>query len=327
MVDINLIGDEERREDRQREESFAKTISLDPRELQSEDRPFTFDKRTVREVNESSRKLVYGVLFGIIVLGIAVILYFMQNKTATTTQAQKSQASETTLPPEETTTPPAETTPAPAVEAPVSTMSSLERSLAQSTQLGAWTIDAVVKSFRGEGKFELISYFANQRFFVQFVSPTDEATGSVAQAVQQNLQPAEFKVLPPDRIAMNGRSMTKVLLKGAVSNDMIGAARGAMQRLDYEPFIGWMKQLARDRGLQQRSIDPRPSRQQEGLTRTPVIAKFYGPRDGVIGFLAGLAAANPSIDVAKIIVVSADRKTYSDEFLDLVIYFEFLELP
>jgi hypothetical protein len=326
MVDINLIGDEERREERLREESFAKTVSLDTRELQSEERPFTFDKRTVREVNDSSRKLVYGVLLAIIVLGIVAIIYFMPGK-PTPKQAQSPQVGEPTTPVEETTLPPETTAPEPAIEAPVTSMSPLERSLAESTQLGAWTIAASAKAFNNsEGKFVLLSYFADRRFLVQFVSPREEATTRVTQAVQQNLQPAELKVEPPDRIAINGQALTKVLLRGRVSSDMSGAVQGDMQNLTYAQFVAWLKQLAKDQGLLQRSIDPRPSREEDGFTRTPVIAKFYGPRDGVIGFLDSMAAANPSIDVAKIIVVSADRRDFTDDFLELALNFEFVQL-
>ena len=125
---------------------------------------------------------------------------------------------------------------------------------------------------------------------------------------------------------MNGQALNKVLLKGTVSSDMSGAVQGSMQDLSYEQFIGWLRQLAKDQGLQQRSIDPRPSRDEGGVSRTPVIAKFYGPRDSVIRFLDTMAAAHPSIDVAKIIVVSADRKEFTDDFLELALNFEFVQV-
>jgi len=336
MVDINLIGDEERREERLREESFAKTVSLDTRELQSEDRPFTFDKRTVREVNDSSRKLVYGVLLAIILLGIAAILYFMPKKN-TPTQAQRTttqigEPQSTT--PEETTTPPETMTQAePVTQAPpvtttTTTMTPVEQSLAQATQLGAWTIAAATRAFNNsEGRFLLISYFADRQFLVQFISPREEVTTGITQAIQQNLQPAELKVLPPDRMPMDGQSLNKVLLKGAVSSDRGGAVQGAMQEFDYTQFIAWLGRLAQQRNVEPRSIDPRPAHNDGGVTRTPVIAKFYGSRADIVDFLNALAAANPSIDVAKIIVVSADRRDFTDDFLELALNFEFLELP
>jgi hypothetical protein len=327
MVDINLLGEEERREERQREEVFARTMSTDTRELSDERPSFTFDKRTVREVSDSSRKIVYGVLFLIIAAGIAAIIWLMPKKTPATRTTQTQTEVPVTQPSAEDTTL-LDTNLQPDVEPAVSTMSPLERSLVQSTQLGAWTIDAAAKSFsNSESRFELISYFADRRFLIQFVSPSEAAIGSTTQAVQQNLQPAELKALPPDRVAMNGRTMTKVLIRGSVSMDMSGPVQGAMQDFSYAQFIGWLKQLAKDQQLDQRSIDPRPSREEDGIRRTPVIAKFYGARNGVIGFLDRLAAANPSIDVAKLIVASADRRDFSDDFLELAMYFEFVELP
>jgi hypothetical protein len=337
MVDINLIGDEERREERLREESFAKTVSLDTRELQNEDRPFTFDKRTVREVNDSSRKLVYGVLLAIILLGIAAILYFMPKKNAVT-QAQRTQTQigePQPVSPEVTTeSPESMTTTEPATEAPspatttATTMTPMEQSIVEATQLGTWTVAAAARAFNNsEGRFLLISYFADRRFLVQFISPREEVTTSITQAVQQNLQPAELKVFPPDRMAMDGQSLDKVLLKGAVSSGRGGAVQGSMQQMSYAQFIGWLGQLAKTRNVEQRSIDPRPAREENGVTRTPVIAKYYGSRADVVDFLNSLAAANPSIDVAKIIVVSADRREFSDDFLELALNFEFIQLP
>lgn len=334
MVDINLIGDEERREERLREESFAKTVSLDTRELQNEDRPFTFDKRTVREVNDSSRKLVYGVLLAIIVLGIAAILYFMPKKNSANlaqrpqTQIGEPQATtpaeENVLPPETTTT---TTQPETITQPATTTMSPFEQSLVESTNLGAWTVSAAARAFNNsESRFLLISYFADRQFLVQFVSPREEASSVVTQAVQQNLQPAELKVLPPDRLAMDGQPLNKVLLKGRVSSDRAGAVQGSIQNMSYAQFIAWLRQLARDRNVDQRSIDPRPARNDGGVTRTPVIAKFYGSQADIIGFLDALATANPSIDVSKIIVVSADRRDFTDDFLELALNFEFVQL-
>jgi len=332
MVDINLIGDEERREERQREESFAKTVSLDTRELQSEDRPFTFDKRTVREVNDSSRKLVYGVLLGIILLGIGAILYFMPRKNSAT-QAQRTQTQigepQTATPAEENVSPPetATTTEPETVNRPTTTMTPFEQSLVESTNLGAWTVAAAARAFsNSESRFLLISYFADRQFLVQFVSPREEASSLVTRAVQQNLQPAELKVLPPDRMPMDGQSLNKVLLKGRVSSDRAGAVQGSIQNMSYAQFIAWLRQLAQNRNVDQRSVDPRPARNDGGVTRTPVIAKFYGSQADVIGFLDGLAAANPSIDISKIIVVPDDRRNFTDDFLELALNFEFVQL-
>jgi hypothetical protein len=335
MVDINLIGDEERREERLREESFAKTVSLDTRELQSEDRPFTFDKRTVREVNDSSRKLVYGVLLGIILLGIGAILYFMPNK-KTATQAQRPQTQigepQSTVPAETNTTenalPPETATEAPVQPPATLTMTPMEQSLAETTQLGAWTIASAVRVFNNsESRFLLVSYFADRQFLVQFVSPREEAIPGVTQAIQQNLQPTELKALPPDRMSMDGQTLSKVLLKGTVTNDRSGAVQGDMQSMSYEQFAAWLARMARDRNVEQRSVEPRAARNENGVTRTPVIAKYYGAQTDVVNFLNGLAAANPSIDISKIIVVSADRRDFSDDFLELAINFEFVELP
>lgn len=315
MVDINLMGEDERQEERQREEGFAKTVSLDTHELQDQEKPFTFEKRTVREVNGSSRKLVYGLLVAVILVGIVAIFYFMPGKPAKA-PAQRPAASEPAL----TTEPP--TTAAP-VAAP---MSPLERSLAQSTHLGAWTIDALAKSLDGDSRFTMISYFANRRFLVEFVSPDVEMSKKIGAAVQQNVQPAELKALPPTELPVNGRSLSRVLLAGSVNSEMGGAVRGEMQQMSYAEFVAWLQQLAKDHRLRQRSIDARPSRHEDGVTRTPVMARFHGPRDGMFRFLDSLAAANPAIDIAKIIIVSADRRNFSDDFLELALNFEFVVL-
>lgn len=322
MVDINLMGEEERHEERQREESFAKTVSLDARELQNQEKPYAFDKRTVRQVNDSSRKLIYGLLVAIILVGIAAIFYFMPTKPAKS-PARKPAVTE----PAATAEPPATTeTPAPTAAPEATTMSPMERSLAQSTHLGAWTIDAVAKSFDRDSRFTLISYFANRRFLVEFVSPNAEMTKTIAAAVQQNVQPTELKVLPPTELPMDGGSLSRVLLSGSVNSDMSGAVRGQIQQMSYAEFIAWLQQVANDHRLRQRSVEARPARDEEGLTRTPVMARFYGPREGMFGFLDSLAAANPAIDIAKIIIVSADRKNFSDEFLELALNFEFVQL-
>lgn len=352
MVDINLMGEEENREERQLDDSFAQTVNLDLGETAddeqapafvAEPQPSAYSRETVagsaayatrplsmntpKAASGSSRNMVY-LLVAALILAALVAVYIMipksKDKTedsSLTTLPSTSDSSLTGnfLPPDSANTGNLQPEPNPALSS-----SSLDPLFA-STRIGASTVSALGRSFGGDNDFSLISYSGNNNsFMVQFTSPSNEAITKAAQDMQSNAAPQELRTVS-NQPAGNGSALSSVMVMGRVSERAAMMGGGSLPRMGFTEFSAWLKKLGADNGLSATLFEAGSSYSGPGGSRTPVQANFSGSRAAALNFLNSLAEAGPNMAISKIILSSADRRSLSSAQLDVVLLFDFIE--
>lgn len=204
-------------------------------------------------------------------------------------------------------------------------LSPMERELITTTHLGAYTVSALTKSLAAPNNFTLITYHGNHRFFVEFLSSSDETTNSLTAAIQRSVSPMELKTVSQSSVATNGRTASKVLLAGRMDEQSAFGFQGSMARMDLSQFTNWIRQLGADQNLQIKRFITGEGINEGGQIKTPVQVHLEGAKANVAGFLTALSDQNPMIAVSKIIVSPSNRRTLSDDRLDLVLHFGFVE--
>jgi hypothetical protein len=378
MVDINLMGDEEYREERQPEESLAQTVNLDLGEDPAEEeKAGAFPHETMpggaysREPmasaysrppamsapSGSSRNKAY-LLVAALILAALVAVYLMIPGSADKPQPESGEftgidttaagvgtgletpidtgfAAGTETPPESgnpatTTSAP---TPAEQPEQPPAVTESTERApstfpmasgMFASTRIGGYTVGALGQAF-GSTAFSLISFSGNNNsFLVQFPASSSTTVTEITEAMKRNASPEDIRtVSKPSGGEGNGLSNVVVLGRVGERAGMMGPQ--GQQRMSLTAFTAWLKKLGSDLGLASKSFDTSQSYAAGGATRTPVQANFSGDKAGVFEFLKRLADAGPNIVMSKIIVSPSDRRGQSNERLDVVLLFDFVE--
>lgn len=355
MVDINLMGDEENREERRPDDSFAQTVNLDLGETAddeqaapfvAEPQPSAYSRETMaanaaygnsnsgayatrplsmntpKASGGSSRNMVY-LLVAALILAALVAVYIMIPKP----KDKGDDTNLTTLPSTSDSLLAGNVTPvdSAATEEPTTPVTSALDPLFASTRIGASTVGALGRSFSGDNDFSLISFSGiNNSFMVQFTSPSNEASAEAAQAMQRNASPQELRTVA-NQPAGNGSALNSVMVMGRVGDRAAMMGGGSQPRLSFGEFSAWLKKLGADNGLSLTLYEAGQPYTGPGGTRTPVQANFSGSRAAALDFLNGLAEAGPSMAVSKIILSSADRRSLSSAKLDVVLLFDFIE--
>jgi len=352
MVDINLMGEEENREERQLDDSFAQTVNLDLGETADDEqaapfvaepqpsaysreamagsagyatRPLSMNTPKSSPPRGSSRNMVY-LLIAVLILAALVAVYIMIPKskdkgddTNLTTLPSDSLFAGNQTPPDTANTGNLQPEPDPGLST-----SPLDPLFA-STRIGASTVGALGRSFGGDNDFSLISYSGNNNsFMVQFTSPSNEAIAQAAQDMQSNAAPQELRTVS-NQPAGNGSALNSVMVIGRVSERAAMMGGGSQSRMSLTELSAWLKKLGTESGLNSTLYETGQPYAGMGGTRTPVQANFSGSRAAALNFLSSLAAAGPNLAISKIILSSADRRSFSSAQLDVVLLFDFIE--
>ncbi len=352
MVDINLLGDDDASEDRQGEESYAKTVNLDEPSKANEAGMASFGRETAgasfqrdtlgssfarksleTQSEGSSRTKAYLIVLGLILAALTAVFFMIPRNQKTTTPRPPIQ----TLPDEplaggETTgfdsaagmtTSPPEPTGLEAFEM----LAPREREVVASTRTGMWAVMSLVRSFAAPNNFTLITYHGdrNNRFLVEFLSSSPDATSTLTSAIQANVSPSDLKTVSESEQPSSGGALRKVLLAGTM-DDRAGLAgfRGTLNRMSGEQVTAWLRELAQRQGLSIKSM--RTGQAEAAGAGTPMQIHLAGANAGIQGFLQEFTDANPNLTVAKIILCPVDHKTFSDENLDLVMNLNLVEM-
>ncbi|MGH7595646.1 MAG: hypothetical protein ACREOI_04805 [bacterium] len=363
MVDINLMGDEENREESQPEESLAQTVNLDLGDYAEEEKAEAFPREPMSSAYSrepmgsayprpspmnapaagSSRNMAY-LLVGILILLALVAVYLMIPSGADKLQPEVGELAEIDSLSQTDT----------GIETPIdSTMmaggatQSETEGLAATTQPEAAVIPENTES--ASSAFPMASStFASTRIGAYTVGALGQAFGgadfslisfsgnnnsflvqfppSSAATVADLTEAMKRNASPEDiRTVSKGTESSNALVLGRVSERAAMMGPQGQQRMSYTAFTAWVKKLAADNGLSTKLFDASQAYASDGTTRTPVQANFSGDRSGVFSFLKGLADAGPNIVTSKIIVSPSDRKSQSSTQLDVVLLFDFVE--
>ncbi|NIR50774.1 hypothetical protein GWO43_28190 [candidate division KSB1 bacterium] len=358
MVDINLIGDDQSGEEKNSEEEervddFTQTSSMDTQELAFEERTETFDTtKTYTHQRSYSSLISAGIIVGVIaILGVA-IYFFMFKEDSSTQQADLPQfipESESVVEtvPDETESQPAtpetepETQPQPPLtvdepETPSSDVAEIEDvtpspepprtetresfqpvtgpfSFNSATTLQ--TVTDVLTSTPSNLNATLLSY-AGQRIRLEIVGSSASDARNFAASLNQTLGGGNFSVVSESQVATNGRSMEKVLISGSIVRG--GSQSGSAQFLSLGQMKDWFQKTSKQFGLQVRQIKSQEGLFTDGYTKVPMLVRIYGDKTSLVGLLEAMARDQLNVEVTKVLIVSPDMISYSDEELMLV---------
>ena len=163
----------------------------------------------------------------------------------------------------------------------------------------------------------LLSYTA-QRVRVEVVAGSASEARGYANVLNQNFGSGSFSVVSENQVAGNGRGLDKVLITGTMSGSSVESNDGA-QFLSLSQAQTWIKQTAGQFGLDLRQIQTHPSSYVTDYQRTPIMLRVFGNQASLVGFLAEMSSQSINVELTKLLLVSPDMVSHSDENLVLVI--------
>jgi len=163
----------------------------------------------------------------------------------------------------------------------------------------------------------LLSYTA-QIVRIEVVAGSASEGRDYANVLNQNFGSGNFSVVSESQVAANGRGLEKVLITGTMSGSAAGSNDGA-QFLSLSQAQNWIKQTAGQFGLDLRQVQTHQGSYVTDFQRTPIMLRVYGSQSSLVGFLGEISAQSINVELTKLLLVSPDMVSHSDENLVLVI--------
>ncbi len=163
----------------------------------------------------------------------------------------------------------------------------------------------------------LLSYTA-QRVRIEVVASSASEARDYANVLNQNFGSGNFSVVSENQVAANGRGLERVLITGTMSGSGGGSNDGA-QFLSLSQAQNWIKQTAGKFGLDLRQVQTHQGSYVTDYQRTPIMLRVYGSQSSLVGFLGEISAQSINVELTKLLLVSPDMVSHSDETLVLVI--------
>ncbi len=163
----------------------------------------------------------------------------------------------------------------------------------------------------------LLSYTA-QRVRIEVVASSASEARDYANVLNQNFGSGNFSVVSENQIAANGSGLERVLITGTMSGSGGGSPDGA-QFLSLSQAQNWIKQTAGQFGLDLRQVQTHQGSYVTDYQRTPIMLRVYGSQSSLVGFLGEISAQSINVELTKLLLVSPDMVSHSDENLVLVI--------
>ncbi|MFQ5823519.1 MAG: hypothetical protein ACE5JB_05640 [bacterium] len=342
MVDINLIGDDKESDDEERVDDFAHTSSMDTQELTFDERTETFDTTKTAGYRLKRRYSSFVstlILFGvIIILGGAVYLFLfkedkktsevdLQSFTRDTQEFVESVPTETSEPPKKASI--TEEEPEPELKHEVETLPSSLPTIDQNLDLvtnrilstsrsAIQAVTELMTTIPSNLNTTLISY-TGQRMRVELVASTASESQNFTNLLTQSFGTGHFTVLSESQVASNGQSLKKVLLSGTIASNGRATSVGRVEYLNLEQTKNWIQNTSQQYGLQIRQIQSNQGNFVDGYLKIPLLIRIFGSKSSMVGFLEEIASQSLNVELTKILLVSPDMITFSDETMILVL--------
>jgi hypothetical protein len=346
----------ERSGEEERIDEFTHTSSMDTQELAFEERTETFDttKTTglVRKRGYSSIVSTFIIVGVIAILGVAIYyLMFKDSDSSTQTTLPKTLpesgvVEQSTEPEPEQTEPQVTEQSTPTVEEsepditrsvepepqkpadikrPAVSLPSLGEDLSPASnqylsesRAAFQTVSAIFNRVPANLSATLLSYAA-RKLRVELVAASAGDAKDFAQRLNSDFGSGGLSVLSEQQVASNGQMMEKVLISGTVTKTVSSNSPGAgVDIYNLSQFKEWLQSASKQFGLELRQIDSQQGRFSEGYQKTPILLRIYGSKNSLLKFLDNLAQQNFNIELTKILMVSPDMVSFSDENLMLV---------
>jgi len=161
----------------------------------------------------------------------------------------------------------------------------------------------------------LLSY-AGETTRVEFVAGAVSEAKDFADQLNQTL--GQFSIVSENQVAANGSSLEKVLLSGHMGTSSPNSS-GTVRFYDLNQAKDWVRSTAQQAGVTVRELKPQPSTPAQGYQKVPLLGRIYGNKAAVLSFLREIGQQEVNVEVTKILLVSPDMVSFSDENLILVL--------
>ncbi len=346
----------ERSGEEERIDEFTHTSSMDTQELAFEERTETFDttKTTglVRKRGYSSFVSTFIIVGVIAILGIAIYyLMFKDSDSSTQTDLSKSipesgtveesaqgepeqtepQVTEQGTPTVEESEPeitrnvqpepqkPADIKkPAPPLPSLGEDLSPASNQYLSESRAAFQTVSAILNQVPANLNATLLSY-AGRKLRVELVAASGAEAKNFTQRLNSEFGGGGLSVLSEQQVASNGQMMEKVLISGTVAKTVSSNSQGGgVDIYNVSQIKEWLQSATRQFGLELRQFDSQQGRFSEGYQKSPMLVRIYGSKSSLMQFLDSLAQQNFNIELTKILMVSPDMVSFSDDSLMLV---------
>ncbi len=348
MVDINLIGEEEKREPvTQQEEPVGQGIDLDSSAFSTETKSGSFSSSYPPfEDNKggSARKIIIA---GVLVIVVAAIGYFLFKgdepaEEVLDTLSEPDQAEilaeggqpgeELSFPgeaveqPAPASVPQSEQSPSEALtQVPSratsqarSAMSPVERGMVESLQAGYVAIENISSAISGRATLSLMRISGNS-FILELVANSDSDLAGLLARIRSVLQTDDARIVHQENYSIHGPTSVKATIAGMLDRASLAAGgAGTLQYFGLNELLGWLRNMAQRTGMTVRVIKRSATTNQDGYAVTPIQISLDGSLQRSLTFLQSFASASPNLRIEKISLINKDPRVNSNDAMSLV---------
>ncbi|MDQ7054540.1 MAG: hypothetical protein Q9P14_17245 [candidate division KSB1 bacterium] len=347
MVDINLIGEEEKREPVTQQEPVRQGIDLDSSTFSTEEQsgsyissypPFDDNK------GGSARKIIIASVLVIVAAAAGYFLFkggepadevleTLSEPEQAEMMAEGGQAREELTFPEETTeqqtpmempqaeqtqpevltaTPSRRTTPARRMLSPV------EQNMVASLQASYAAIDNISSAISGQATLSLMR-ISGDSFILELVANSDSELAGLLSRVQNVLQTDNARIVHQENYTIHGPTSVKATIAGVLDRETLSAGgASSLQYFGLNEFLGWLRNVAQRTGMSVRVIKQSTTTNQDGYALTPLQISLDGSLQKSLTFLQNFAGASPNLRIEKISLINKDPRVNSNDAMSLV---------
>ncbi|HEX9654289.1 MAG TPA: hypothetical protein VGA99_11310 [bacterium] len=216
-----------------------------------------------------------------------------------------------------TSTPPVSKPPVKPAPTRVGDFSPSSSQFVMSSRAAIQTVNGIMGAMPTTLNTTLLSY-AGGRLRMEYVAASPADAKSFTQQLNQNYGAGSLSVVSEKQVASNGQSMEKVLISGTIASKTAGTQTNGVDIFNITQLKDWMQSSAKQFGLQIVQFDSQQGRFAEGYQKTPILVRVYGSKESLQRFMDFFASENLNVELAKILLVSKDMASFSDDNLMLV---------
>jgi len=339
MVDINLLGEESRKEPTQQQDSgFGPAMNTPSPDFSTERRTYNADYPGLG-VSRSNTRL-YLILGALAVVALLIVFILMRGGNDNESTAalneplqskdliQQSPSAGTGLGESAATGTEGEPGAASTAgaqdvqemnEPSFDMLSPAEKKMMASIRLGSHVVNSVANSMVNGANLTLIR-FAENSFLAEFVAPTDDDMNSVVAAIRRNAMPEGLRIISRENYPIHGPSAVKVLVSGSISPESSPVSlNGSIQDMSVDGLISWVRSTAGSRGLRIKTLNQSAASMAGSYEVTPVQIMLSGDVSSALAFLQDLSDSVPNVAIEKISLINNDPRANSDDSVSLVL--------
>lgn len=209
--------------------------------------------------------------------------------------------------------PPPKTTPAIAAD-----FSATSGQFLMNSRSAVQTVNGIIGAMPATLNTTLLSY-AGGRLRMEYVALSAADAKSFTDRLNQDYGSGNLAVVSEKQVANNGQSLDKVLISGTIAaKASSGAQANGVDIMNVTQIKDWLQSSAKQFGLQVRQFDSQQGRFADGYQKTPILVRIYGSKESLVRFMEFFASENLNVELTKILLVSPDMVSFSDDNLMLV---------